>query len=183
MMTYSLVVLLSQFWTKVPRRRERLPTPVIWPGEFHGLQSMGLPRVRHDWASFTFTFTFLVPCLVCMLSFHFIYGFLCSERLRSLIRSHLFIFAFICIVLRDWPKKTLIQFVSENVLPVFSSRSFMVSCLIVYFFKPFWGYFCVWCESVFWLQWFVCCCPTFPTLLAEGIVFSPLCVLDSFAVD
>ena len=38
--------------------------------------------------------------LVCMLSFHFIYGFLCSERLRSLIRSHLFKFAFICIVLR-----------------------------------------------------------------------------------
>ena len=87
--------------------------------------------------------------LVCMLSFPFVYGFLCSEKLRSLIRSHLFIFAFISIVLRDWPKKTLIQFTSENVLPVFSSRSFMVSWPIFYFFKPFWVYFCVWCESVF----------------------------------
>ena len=24
---------------KIPRRRERLPTPVFWPGEFHGLCS------------------------------------------------------------------------------------------------------------------------------------------------
>ena len=24
---------------KIPRRRERLPTPVFWPGEFHGLHS------------------------------------------------------------------------------------------------------------------------------------------------
>ena len=24
---------------KIPRRRERLPTPVFWPGEFHGLYS------------------------------------------------------------------------------------------------------------------------------------------------
>ena len=33
---------------KIPWRRERLPTPVFWPGEFHGLQSMGSQRVRHD---------------------------------------------------------------------------------------------------------------------------------------
>ena len=29
--------------------------PVFWPGEFHGL-SMGSQRVRHDRATFTFTF-------------------------------------------------------------------------------------------------------------------------------
>ena len=40
---------------KIPWRRERLPTLVFWPGEFHG-QSMGLQRVEHDWATFTFTF-------------------------------------------------------------------------------------------------------------------------------
>ena len=28
-------------------RRERLSTPVFWPGEFHRLQSMGLKRVGH----------------------------------------------------------------------------------------------------------------------------------------
>ena len=37
---------------KIPRRRERLPTPVSWLGEFHG-QSMGLQRVGHDWVTFT----------------------------------------------------------------------------------------------------------------------------------
>ena len=32
-----------------PWRREWLPTPVFWPGEFHGLYSpWGSQRVRHD---------------------------------------------------------------------------------------------------------------------------------------
>ena len=40
----------------IPWRRERLPTPVFWPGEFHG-QSNGLQRVGHDWVTFIFTFS------------------------------------------------------------------------------------------------------------------------------
>ena len=36
-------------------------------------------------------------------------------------------FVFISIALGDWPKKTLVQFMSENVLPVISS-----GCLMVY---------------------------------------------------
>ena len=52
------------------------------------------------------------------------------QKLVSLIRSHLFIFAFISIALGDWPKKTLVRFMSENVLPMFSSKSFIVSCLM-----------------------------------------------------
>ena len=52
------------------------------------------------------------------------------QKLICLIRSHLFIFAFISIVWGNWPKKTLIQFMSENVLAMFPSRSFMMSCLI-----------------------------------------------------
>ena len=95
------------------------------------------------------------------------------QKLVSLIRSHLFIFVFIYIALGDWPKKTLIRFMSENVLPLFSSKSFMASCLI-FVFKPFWIYFYVWCEGVFWLHWLACSCPTFPTPLAEQTVFSPL---------
>ena len=47
-----------------------------------------------------------------------------------LIRSYLFVFAFVSIALGDRPKKTLARFMSENVLPIFSSRSFTVSCLI-----------------------------------------------------
>ena len=41
-----------------PGEGKGYPTPVFWPGEFHGLQSMGLQRVGHDWATFTFAFTF-----------------------------------------------------------------------------------------------------------------------------
>ena len=37
---------------KTPWRRERLSTPVFWPGEFHG--HMGSQRVPHDRVTFTF---------------------------------------------------------------------------------------------------------------------------------
>ena len=43
----------TSVWSKVgkiPWRRERVPTPVFWPGEFYG-QSMGLQRVGHDWVT------------------------------------------------------------------------------------------------------------------------------------
>ena len=33
---------------KIPWRRERLPTPVFWPGEFHKLYSPWGRRVRQD---------------------------------------------------------------------------------------------------------------------------------------
>ena len=33
---------------KIPWRRQRLPTPVFWPGEFHGLCSPRGRRVPHD---------------------------------------------------------------------------------------------------------------------------------------
>ena len=35
--------------------RQWLPIPVFWPGEFYGLNRMGLQRVGHDWVTFTFT--------------------------------------------------------------------------------------------------------------------------------
>ena len=40
---------------KIPWGREWQPTPVFLPGEFHGqkLQSMGLQKVRHNWATNT----------------------------------------------------------------------------------------------------------------------------------
>ena len=65
------------------------------------------------------------------------------KKLISLIRSHLFIFAFISIALGEQPKKTLIQFMSENVLPVLSSMSFVVSCLIFKSLSHFEFIFCM----------------------------------------
>ena len=65
------------------------------------------------------------------LSFHcfFMVSF-AVQKLISLIRFHWFIFVFMSIALEDRPKKTFIRFLSENILPMFSSRSFMVSCLM-----------------------------------------------------
>ena len=40
---------------KIPWRRERLPTPVFWPGDFYGLYSPWGHRVGHYWVTFTFT--------------------------------------------------------------------------------------------------------------------------------
>jgi len=48
----------------------------------------------------------------------------------SLIRSHWFIFVFLSIALGNRPKKTFVRLMSENILPMFSSRSFMVSSLM-----------------------------------------------------
>ena len=65
------------------------------------------------------------------------------QKLLSLIRSCLFVFA-----LGDWPKKC-IQFLSENILPIFTSGSFMMSYLILKFSSHFEFIFCVWYEGVF----------------------------------
>ena len=54
------------------------------------------------------------------------------QKLLSLIRSHLFSFAFISFVLGDRSKKTLLQFMSKNVLPMFSFGSFMVSSFFLH---------------------------------------------------
>ena len=51
------------------------------------------------------------------------------QKLLSLIRSHLFIFAFITNTLGGGSQRILLWSVSESVLPMFSSRSFIVSGL------------------------------------------------------
>ena len=61
-----------------------------------------------------------IGCLFILLMISF-----AVQKILSLIRSHLFIFAFISFALGDWSKKTLLRFISENALPVFSSRSFI----------------------------------------------------------
>ena len=33
---------------KILWRRKSLPAPEFWPGEFHGLQFMGLAKIKHD---------------------------------------------------------------------------------------------------------------------------------------
>ena len=45
---------------KIPWRREQLPTPVLWPGEFRGLYSPGVAKSRTRLNDCTFFFFFLV---------------------------------------------------------------------------------------------------------------------------
>ena len=51
------------------------------------------------------------------------------QKLVSLNRSPLFIFVFIFIILGGRAKKILLQFMSKSVLPMFSSKSFIISAL------------------------------------------------------
>ena len=50
---------------------------------------------------------------------------------KLLISFYLFIFAFISFTLRDCSKKVPLWFMSKNVLPMFSSWSFIVSCHVL----------------------------------------------------
>ena len=68
------------------------------------------------------------------------------QKLLNLIKSYFFLFAFVSIALGDWHKKILVQLISGNVLPVFSS-SFMVWCLRFKSLSHL-EYFCAWCEGV-----------------------------------
>ena len=76
----------------------------------------------------------------------------------------------------DWPKKALVQLMSENILSVFSSRSFKslnhFEFIVVYGMREY---------SNFIDLYMVC--PAFPTPLAEETMFSPLYVLASFVED
>ena len=73
---------------------------------------------------------------VCCLFILFMVSFAVQE-LICFIRSHFLIFVLISITLGDWPKKTLVRFMSENVLPMISSRSFMMSCIMLKFLSHF----------------------------------------------
>ena len=55
---------------KIPWRREQLPTPVFWPGEFHGLENSYSLKVAKSWtrlSDFHFSFSFVEQILIfCM---------------------------------------------------------------------------------------------------------------------
>ena len=75
---------------------------------------------------------FLPFCGLCFLSFpFFLIVYVAAQKLLSLIRFHWFIFVFIVIILGGGSNKILLRFMSKSVLPVFSSRSFIVSGLTV----------------------------------------------------
>uniref|UniRef100_A0A8D1EFJ9 Uncharacterized protein n=1 Tax=Sus scrofa TaxID=9823 RepID=A0A8D1EFJ9_PIG len=66
-----------------------------------------------------------------------IFSCVCWPSFVSLTRSHWVIFALISVALGDWPEKIFMRLMSESVLPMFFSRSLMVSCLIFKSFSHF----------------------------------------------
>ena len=75
-------------------------------------------------ASFANIFSYSEGCLFTLLIVSFV-----VQKLFSLLMSHLFIFAFISNILGGGSQRTLLWFMSESVLPMLSSRSFIVSGL------------------------------------------------------
>ena len=72
---------------------------------------------------------------------------------------------------------------SKSVLPMFSSKSFIVSALTFRSLIHFEVFFvCIVLGSVL-IYSFICSCPVFPAPFIEEALFSPLCVLASFVQD
>ena len=73
--------------------------------------------------------------------------FLALKKHFNLMKSHLFILSFMYLALRDISVKILLHGISEIFVPMFSSRTFMVSRLI---FKSFINleFIGVWCKLV-----------------------------------
>ena len=75
-------------------------------------------------------------------------------------------FTSLSITLVDWPKKTSVQFMSKNVLPMFLSRNFTVSRLRLKSVSHF-EFILVYGMRVCSNFWFTGGCPAFPMSLAE----------------
>jgi len=113
-------------------------------------------------ASFVNIFSHSKHCLfiLCMVSFP-------MQKTLSLIRLPLFLFLFFTTI-GGRSKKILLWFMSESVLPMFSSKSFKLPSL-KFVFNPFWVYFCV-CVRVC-SHFIKCSCPVFPAPLIEEMSF------------
>ena len=103
------------------------------------------------------------------------------EKIVILIRSRLFIFAFVSFLCRDRSKDTLLQSMSKNALPGFSSGSFMVYGLTRWSLIHFEFIFVCGvrkCPNFILL----CSCPGSLVLLIEEEVVSKLYIPAFFAV-
>ena len=124
---------------------------------------------------FANSFSPVVHCLFILL--------VAVQKLLNLIRSRLFVFLFTSFALGDRSKKILLYFISKSVLPMFSSRSFMVSRITVRSLIHF--------EFIF--AYDVRECSEFTLLhvtvqfsqchLWKRLSFSPLGILASFIAD
>ena len=69
------------------------------------------------------------------------------KKLRSLMLSHVFIFAFVFLVWGGIPEQVLLRAVSDILLPVLSPRS-VTGSSVTLLINPFWVYSCISCKKV-----------------------------------
>ena len=127
--------------------------------------------------SFANIFSHSVGYLFVLIMFSF-----AVQKLLSLIRS-LFTFGFISITLGDRSKKVLLQIVSKSILPMFSSRSFIVSILTFRSLIHFEFIFVYGVRECSNFIFFTCSCPVSPAPVTEENVFSPLYILVTFVAN
>ena len=114
--------------------------------------------------------------------FHFNAVFFSCAEAFYLTYYQFFIISFIFLVLADILVKILLCRISKIFLPMFSSRTFMVSWLI---FKSFvhlefiFVYGVSWWSSFSFLL-FICSCPALPTICWRGYFYSILCSCPPF---
>ena len=122
------------------------------------------------------------PILWVVFSFYFMYFFFAMKKLLSFIICHLFISLFIFITLGGQSKKKKIAAVmSQCVLPVFPSKSFIVCSFT---FRSLIHFELILVDSVRECSNFIPCSrPIFPSTFIEETVFSPLYILGSSVID
>ena len=122
----------------------------------------------------------LNPCLRChwpiyfpiwLVPFYFNIVFFTVQKLSILVRFHLCILPFMSLALGDISVKVLLRGISEIFLPMFSSRTFVVSRLIFKSFIHF-EFIFVWCKLVLKFHFFACCSPALPTPFVEEAIFT-----------
>ena len=118
-----------------------------------------------------------------------------SSHSIEIIRSLLFLFFFVVVFVilfcfsfhysRRWIQKHIDVIMSKNGLPMFSSKSFIVSGLtfmaLIHFEFVF--VYCVRECSKFILFYFTRSCVVFPAPLIEEAIFTSLSTLASFVID
>ena len=122
--------------------------PIFWLGSFLLLNCMKYLYIFEinplSVASFANIFPHSKGCLFILFMDSF-----AVQKLLILIRSHLFVFIFISITLGDEPQKILLWFLSKGVVPLLSSKSFIVSSLTFWSLIHFDFLFLILCLKVF----------------------------------
>ena len=129
-------------------------------------------------SSFAIIFSNSEVCLFTLLIVSFI-----VQKFLSWIRSHLFIFAFISITLGGESQRILLWFMSESVLSMFSSRSFIVSGLTFRSLIHFEFIFVCGVRKCSSFVFFTSDWPVFLAPFVKEIVFSPLYIFAYFVKD